>query len=206
MDLQRQILDTSSRLLVAMGYERLSLRRIAREIGISATSIYLYFGSKDALFEALVEEGMHRLQMVLEAESTRSPTSLDAYRRMCRAYLEFGFNNPEYYEIMFIFRSDLMRRFPPEKYRKARRNFHLFQRVVEDVTALGKEDSRILTAAIWMTLHGIVSLVIGQRLDIGIDREKTVSRALEGLDALIISRMPPLRENLSEAPPHLIGH
>ena len=49
-DLRRSILVTSRELLVREGYSSLSMRKIARSIGYSATSIYLHFKSKDQLY------------------------------------------------------------------------------------------------------------------------------------------------------------
>ncbi|MDX1502000.1 MAG: helix-turn-helix domain-containing protein, partial [Thermoanaerobaculia bacterium] len=49
-DLRRTILDRTRHLLVEEGYNNLSMRKIARAVGCSATSIYLHFENKDALF------------------------------------------------------------------------------------------------------------------------------------------------------------
>jgi hypothetical protein len=50
---------------------------------------------------------------------------VDAAARLeavCRAYVEFGLANPEFYEIMYMFHSDRMARYPRELFRRARRN------------------------------------------------------------------------------------
>ena len=65
-DLRRRILDTARHQLVQDGYQDLSMRKIASAIGYSATSIYLYFDSKDALLHALIHEGMMGLRDQLE--------------------------------------------------------------------------------------------------------------------------------------------
>ena len=66
-DLRRVILDSTRHLLVRDGYKSLSMRKIARAIGYSATSIYLHFENKDALIHALIEEGMDQLLATLKA-------------------------------------------------------------------------------------------------------------------------------------------
>ncbi len=185
MDLHRQILDASRKLLLASGYERLSMRRIAREIGISATSIYLYFNNKDALFEALVDEGMDRLFETLSRARASAGDSIESFHRMCRAYVTFGLENPEYYELMFMLRSDAMSRFPAEKYRRARRNLDLMQEVIADASGVDKAQARIRATSTWMTLHGAVSLIVAQRLDVQIDREGMIECILARLDAEI---------------------
>ncbi|WP_075088300.1 TetR/AcrR family transcriptional regulator [Verrucomicrobium spinosum] len=46
-DLKDHILSASRTILVNEGYEALSMRRLAREIGYSATALYLYFENRE---------------------------------------------------------------------------------------------------------------------------------------------------------------
>src|SRR5512133_530575 len=107
MDLRRQILDASRRILIEQGYGSLSLRRIAAQIGCSATAIYLYFENRDALVHSLIDEGFDMLYQRLlraAAEDGLDPTAdpLGRLRRIGWEYIGFGLDNPEYYEIMFM--------------------------------------------------------------------------------------------------------
>jgi AcrR family transcriptional regulator len=120
-DLRRAILDESRRLLLEQGYGHVSMRKVAAAVGCTATSIYLHFDSKDALIHALIEEGMDLLYADLEkAAATDGPAEV-RYEALCRAFLDFGLGNPEYYEIMFQLTPREMQRYPSEKYRGARR-------------------------------------------------------------------------------------
>ena len=132
-DLRRLILDHARRLLVSDGYDPLSMRKIATSVGCSATSIYLHFDSKDALTHALIYEGMARLHADLSAAPTASTTRSADSTRMSRAYVAYGLENPEYYEVMFQLHPERMARYPVESYRRARRNVDLFR----DVLAAG---------------------------------------------------------------------
>jgi len=181
--LRRRILDTSRHLLVQEGYQNLSMRRIAEAIGYSPTSIYLHFDSKDALLHALIHEGMMQLRDRLEAAAGRHP---DAPRRrlrsLCRCFIEFGLANPEYYEIMFQLRPERMERYPPEKYREARQNLAFFARALTDGTEGGVfevEEATVAASTIWASLHGTVSLLLADRLDVQIDREAFIDTAIQ---------------------------
>lgn len=180
-DLRRTILDTARRLLVENSYKSLSMRKIAGAIGYSATSIYLYFKNKDALFQALVEEGMDRLYDELKSAAQQSGDASARVEALCRTYIDFGLSNPEYYELMFMVRTDHMQRFPPEKYRRARRNLQRMEMALREGTEAGQfavEDASAATNAIWATLHGAISLLLARRVDVRIGQEAFVEAAI----------------------------
>ena len=164
------------------------MRRLAETIGYSATSIYLHFESKDDLFHALIDEGMERLHArlrgAIQAES-EPRTKLEA---LCRAFVHFGLQNPEYYEVMFLLRPDSMERYPPEKYRRARRNLDLSQSILKKGVEAGQfdvPDPLVAASALWASLHGTVSLLLARRVDVRIDAEDlveaTIRQSLQGV-------------------------
>jgi len=53
---RRQIIDGASRVFLAQGFDAASMGAIAREAGVSKGTLYVYFKSKEELFEAIVEE------------------------------------------------------------------------------------------------------------------------------------------------------
>jgi AcrR family transcriptional regulator len=53
---RRQILDGSRRVFLADGFDGASMNDIARVAGVSKGTLYVYFDSKEALFEALIRE------------------------------------------------------------------------------------------------------------------------------------------------------
>lgn len=182
-DLRRLILDTTRHLLVQEGYQNLSMRKIAREIGYSPTSIYLHFDSKDTLLHALIHEGMMRLHEQLKQVASEHPKApLPRLRALCRCFIEFGLANPEYYEIMFQLRPERMERYPPEKYRAARQNLGFFARALAEGTEDGHldvDDADVSASTIWASLHGTVSLLLAERLDVQIERDTFIDTAIQ---------------------------
>lgn len=181
--LRRRILDTTRHLLVRDGYQRLSMRRIARAMGYSATSIYLHFEDKDALFHTLIDEGFERLREVLRrASETHADDPVRRLEALCRGFVDFGLENPEYYEIMFMLHPEHMERYPAEKYRRARRNLEL---LIETLASgaekglFGIKEPHVSASTIWASLHGIVSLLIARRIDVRIDRDAFIETALQ---------------------------
>lgn len=53
---RRQIIDGASRTFLAQGFDAASMGAIARTAGVSKGTLYVYFKSKEELFEAIVEE------------------------------------------------------------------------------------------------------------------------------------------------------
>lgn len=181
-DLRRRILDTARHLLVTEGYAALSMRKIARAIGYSATSIYLHFESKDALVHALIAEGMARLHDAMQAAATRHPedpgTRLQA---LCHCYIAFGLANAEYYEIMFMLHPEQLARFPADEYRRARRSLAILASTLE--AGAGEEvftvaDPYVAASAVWAALHGTVALLLAGRLDVRIEQAAFVEAAV----------------------------
>jgi len=188
-DLRRRILDTARHQLVQEGYQDLSMRKIASAIGYSATSIYLYFDSKDALLHALIHEGMMWLRDKLqETAAQHSDAPVQRMRALCRCFVEFGLDNPEYYEIMFQLRPERMERYPPEKYRQARENLDFFAQAVKEGVEDGifeVDDIQVSVSTVWASLHGTISLLLAGRVDVQIDSDTfidtTIRQAIRGL-------------------------
>lgn len=181
-DLRRRILDTTRHLLVQEGYQNLSMRKIARAINYSATSIYLYFDSKDALLHTLIDEGMTRLYEALTEAAAQHQAPVDRLQALCRRFIAFGLENPEYYEIMFLLHPEHMERYPAEKYRRARRNLDVIAATLADGVEAGcfeTDDARVSASAIWASLHGAVSLLLAERVDIRIDRDDFIHTTIQ---------------------------
>lgn len=188
-DLRRSILDQARLLLLAEGYQNLSMRRIARAAGCSATSIYLHFDDKDALVHALIDEGMGQLHDQLESAESGLADPDARLEAMSRAYVRFGLENAELYEAMFLLHPEQMARYPAEKYRRARRALGRFAGPLGAPGSAGRtltvDDPEIASSVLWASLHGAVSLLLAHRIDVRIDREgfveATIQHALAGL-------------------------
>lgn len=179
--LRRAILDQTRGLLVAEGYDHLSMRKIARAVGCSATSIYLHFEGKDALIHALIDEGMARLHESLCAPHTEPDDPAAGLDAMARAYVRFGLENPEYYQVMFQLHPERMARYPAENYRRARRNLELFAAVIAAGVQRGvfaAESPDVSAHVLWTALHGLVSLLLAERVDVRVADEAFVDAAI----------------------------
>lgn len=182
-DLHRLILDTARQLLTSDGYASLSMRRIARQIGYSATSIYLHYENKDQLVHALIDEGVEALNGRLTAvvESHVDSDATERLAALCGAYVSFGLDVPEYYEIMYLLHTEYIERYPAEKYRRARQNLEFFGTTLSDGASDGSfdvVDSMLGATTVWAQLHGVVSLINSHRIDRKIRHEDLVNEVI----------------------------
>src|SRR4051794_26827199 len=55
---RKELLEVAKGLLAERGYTGMTVSRLSQEAGLSASSIYWHFGSKDGVLAAVVEQGL----------------------------------------------------------------------------------------------------------------------------------------------------
>jgi len=82
------------------GVAGLSLRDLGQKVGMRAQSLYSYFDSKDALYDALFAEGFRQYLDVRRAVPPTGDPRAD-FRAVCRLYLDFCIEDPARYQLLF---------------------------------------------------------------------------------------------------------
>jgi AcrR family transcriptional regulator len=85
---RRQLLDAAARLFARNGYAGTRIEDIASAGGASKGLIYHYFGSKEAVFVALVERAVHGTSRLLEAAAGGSGSAPMRLRRLIEQEME----------------------------------------------------------------------------------------------------------------------
>lgn len=161
--LRQEIIDQAGALLAESGDPtRLSLRAIARRVGIATTSIYLHFPDIDHLVLAVADLYFNELSQAQETAAAATADPVEVLLARCRAYCRFGVDHPGQYRLMF--RTELAP--------GAELNFadapgrESFEALVEAVgrcrPADGGETTRRIATLIWTLEHGLVSLQISR--------------------------------------------
>lgn len=180
--LKERIIDAAQQVLLEKGYRDFSLRKIARKTGVSATSIYLHFDSKDDLVHTLMEQSIERLNDRLEECIKNKKDPIAKLEALAQEYVDFALNNPREYQVLYLVSSEEMTRYPKEKFRKARRGYEIVTRVLEEGAEAGtiEEQAPRLTAyTFWAQLHGVMSVVLSKRLDTRIDQHEFIDEAIK---------------------------
>ena len=85
------------------GADRLSLRRLARDLGVSHGASARHFHDREALLDAIAVEGFRRLNDTLAAATVRRPgEGYEAtFRASADAYIEFALAHPAILDVMY---------------------------------------------------------------------------------------------------------
>ena len=161
-DLRRAILDCACQHLRYDGTDSLSLRAIAREIGVSATAPYRHFESKNALFAGIATLGLEILESKLEGVRSIAPEDpSDSLINMGVVYLQFAHKHSEKYQLMLDSSMLDSMEYPALMDARARA-FKLLVGAILDGQRAGlyrSEPVEKLAAVIWAAFHGAASLV-----------------------------------------------
>ncbi len=162
-ELRQTILRAAAGLFLEQGYERFSLRQVAERIGYSPTTIYLYFRNKEDLLFTVVEEGYMRFGKQLEAALTGIDAPWEQIVALGRAYITFGVENPVYYQMMFMQRTDFLWQSQQGESQPRLAAFQILRQTVQraiDANVLRAGDATTYSDLLWAVTHGIVSLAI----------------------------------------------
>lgn len=189
--LREQLLDAAEARLVAAGsMQDVSLRAVARDVGVSATSIYLHFQDKDELFVMVCQRRFQAFaEMMREARAAHDdpPSQL----RACgRAYVRFGLEHPEQYAVLFGgLPMDQVLEYIPEDELAGLQSLMELAEVVSAGVASGEfrdVDPFATAVALWAGTHGLVGVLThgtGKADDVDADAliDLTLDLMLHGL-------------------------
>lgn len=100
-EMRGRISETASDLFKTEGYSKVSMRRIAKEIGCTPMALYRYYDSKIEILRSLWGDVLTRLFQDLEA----LPAPTTPHVRLLdlgTAYVGYWLENPEYYRLVFM--------------------------------------------------------------------------------------------------------
>ena len=155
---RRAILDATEALLLESDGEAFGVRALAARCGYTAPTIYHYFGDKDGLIDALLEDRFSRLLAeVRRVEPSADP--LDNLRAMIRAYLRFAEANPTFYRVILAGRDG--DNSPPS----VESTVELMMRPWEDLEAAGRlrrAGTEAASQSLWALIHGLTALRVAR--------------------------------------------
>lgn len=95
-----EILEAAWEVASVDGLAGLSLRAVARKVGMQAPSLYSYFDSKNAIYDAMFAQGA-REYLQREAERVAPHDPLADLKAGFRVFAEFCTENPVRYQLLF---------------------------------------------------------------------------------------------------------
>jgi AcrR family transcriptional regulator len=161
-DLKNALIQAGIEILAREGVSGLSLRKVARQAGVSHAAPYAHFADKQALIAAISTEGHKKI-------FTRIASILEQYPNQplwqlvetAWAYAGFGFEEPAHFKITFSGVIEKERDYPA-LVEMTEKNFEMLRKIVascqsEGILDPGKPD--LIAVGVWGLVHGFVSLI-----------------------------------------------
>jgi AcrR family transcriptional regulator len=186
-EIRSLILEASMKLFVEEGFSKVSVRKIAERIQYSPTTLYLYFKDKNEILFHCCESGFRKmLEQNIALALISDP--IERLHQMGVNYLNFGLENPEYYDLMFIQDAPMSALHDMGAgWSSGDQALEALKMIVQDAMDKGLLVSakvETVAMAVWGMVHGLVSLAIRQRLDKLVpaeDMEQTMHDSLDWL-------------------------
>src|ERR1700750_1446766 len=100
-ELTTEIADVARRQLAEVGAVALSLRAVARELGMASSALYRYFPSKDDLLPRLIIDGYDDLGAAGEAADDPTQPPAERWLAVCRAVRTWARAHPHEYALLY---------------------------------------------------------------------------------------------------------
>ncbi len=182
------IVAAAQKIFLREGRDGVSMRKIAREMEYSPTTIYHHFRDKGALLRCLLESYYEKLRDRMReidrgtAGADGPEAALAAVRQYMRAYVELGLENPSYYRLAFVNR-------PRAAGRPSLDPDSLGWAVFSDMTkkveacirtgAFPEMDPPLAAGVIWAVGHGATSLLLSLPEVPWADRDGLIDRIMD---------------------------
>lgn len=161
-----EILAAATRIFNSDGYDGATIRRIADEVGLSSTALYMHFRDKDEILVEICQGAMEQLLTLGAQIAAQDKPPVERARNMIEAYIQFGLDNPSTYRLVFCSHG---RHLSPESQAPVEmlgdRCFQKLHDVVAEIADQGRLKSPgalVAAQVLWSAGHGLVSLMITQ--------------------------------------------
>lgn len=100
-DLLQSLIDAALELIAEKDVSNVSLREIARRVGVSHAAPYRHFADKETLLVAVAQEGLLRFKQAIEEAMEPFSDPLEQLEAGCLAYIRYAIEHPSRYRIIF---------------------------------------------------------------------------------------------------------
>ena len=182
-----EILVAAQKIFVECGYDGATIRRIADEVGVSSTALYMHFRDKSEILVEICSATFSHIIASNTELAARDMDPVDRVRAMLEAYLQFGFDNPHAYQLVF---GPSTTEIPADKLailtELGTNNFKLFSGAVERIRDAGRlrsDDIDAVVQVLWAGPHGLIALMVSHPSFNWVERDALVKMMLDGLFA-----------------------
>lgn len=181
-DFRERLVAAAARLFARRGFDGVTLRAIASELGCSAMTPYRYFEDKASIFAAVRTAAYAGFSEAQEACWDAAAPPRQVLGDLGRAYVRYALDHPDAYRLMFELSQPDPDRFPELRAAEQRAWRPLREavgRAVERGAMSGDPD--VLAHVFWCGVHGITSLHLAGKLGLGCSIDDVLAPLLQTL-------------------------
>lgn len=183
-----RILDAASRVFAEKGYHEATMDDIAKRLGVSKGAIYLYFSSKEDLFEAMCKTAPQAFKEILFSSFGDEANPIQSATQFFDRMLKLSASNPG---LSFEILSEASRN--PNLRRILRQNHEEYERVLTGFLSEGRKrkivgdnlNIRPLANALIALWNGLETLLVS-----GLQTDEARQAWLEALKAIFMNQLP----------------
>ena len=174
---RERILDCALKILEKNGYESLSMAKLGSKMNMTAANIYNYYASKDELLIAIHKKTYAMLYTKMRNAVNAADTPLQRFWNMINAFVEFGTQNINIYDVMFNrpikqysdYIGTPLEEMSSDEFHNSLKVLDFAVKVIRDYLKtrpdLNPDDAKFLTIQNISAMHGIISLHNSRVLD-----------------------------------------
>ncbi|MFW2851983.1 TetR/AcrR family transcriptional regulator [Sphingomonas sp. TX0543] len=168
-DLRAALVAEGVSLLESQGADDLSLRELARRVGVSATALYRHFPDKAALMAAVAREALAKLASAQREASERAGGGVAGFSATGAAYVRFARDNPGLFRLVFA------HPVPPGFHDKEDDAMAMLKATAAALAPPGT-DANAFALRAWSLAHGLAMLMLDGQVSVD---DGTIDRVID---------------------------
>jgi AcrR family transcriptional regulator len=158
-----EILAAAERIFLNGGYEGATIRRIADEVGVSPTALYMHFPDKHAMLLEIGAEALERVLADGERICAEPGDPAQKVKAVLRAHMAFALKNKTAYQVVFCEGARAIARNSSRTRELCSRYYRTLSTLVDELARAGrlkKGSVHGVSQTLWTGSHGLVSYLI----------------------------------------------
>ena len=160
-DLRNALIEAGLEILTQEGENALSLRKVARKVGVSHAAPYRHFANKEILIAAIADEGYQKLEAQMKEAIAQFPDDSSVQLiELGWAYIQFALENPSHLRVMFTDFSEACEL-------ETESTFDLLVQTIkvgQETNDVVAGDAMPLALTLWSVVHGLSIFLIENKI------------------------------------------
>jgi len=168
--LRDRCIEESLRIISSDGVTNLSIREVARRLGVSHGAPYRHFANRDALITEIAIRGLEVLrEYVIDGVDYNTKTPQENFLHVCRNYVRFAMDQHDYFQLILWTELPQSTENYPMLVEGAKKVFGLVYDLIGHVSAqkgVNLDDQDAAVMHVFSTIHGFASLMSSGKMSV----------------------------------------